>query len=47
MKLTIYLQKEVPDEATAEQIVALVVQRLEDHPDVKVTANIHQEINGN
>lgn len=47
MKLTIYLQKEVPDEETAEHLVALVVQRLEDHPDVKVTANVHSEINGN
>lgn len=40
----ITLRKEVPDNATAEQIVEAVKARLADRPDIKITAHINNHI---
>ena len=39
MDLIITLRKEVPDEATAQQIFELVQNRLADYPDVTIQAH--------
>lgn len=40
MQLTIVLRKEVPDEQTAQTLFNVVTQKLEDHPDVKITGQV-------
>lgn len=40
MYLTITLRKEVPDRETGRAIFDLVIQRMEDRPDVKVTGHV-------
>ena len=37
--LTITLKKTVADDAEAQQLTTIVKQKLEDHPDVKVTSH--------
>lgn len=44
MQLTIVLRKEVPDEATAQQLYDIVKEKLADQPDVKITASTNNQI---
>ncbi len=44
MILTIVLRKEVPDQATAETLVATVRTRLAGNPDVTINAKTNDEI---
>jgi len=46
MQLTIMLSKEVPDEAAANVIVTLVKEKLVDHPEIAVSANLSTPIQG-
>lgn len=40
MELVIVLRKTVPDREAGEALFELVVQRMEDRPDVKVTGHV-------
>ena len=44
MQLTIYLQKEIPDRDTGLALIEVVKQKLTDHPEIVVTANINEFI---
>lgn len=44
MHLTIVLRKDVPDQATAEALVATVRTKLAGHPDITINAKTNDEI---
>ena len=46
MQLQITLMKIVPDEATANALVALVKQKLADHPEVTISATVSNPVSG-
>lgn len=44
MYLTIVLRKEVPDIATAQQLVDFVKEKVEPYPEVTVTGNVGEQL---
>ena len=44
MKLTIILQKEVPDKETGQSLANLVRERLADHPEINIIATVNDEL---
>ena len=44
LNLTVTLRKEVPDTETGEALVAIVKQKLIDHPEIKIAATITKRI---
>jgi len=42
MQLTIYLSKQIPDRETGLALIVQVKQKLIDHPDISVTADISE-----
>lgn len=44
MKLTIILQKEVPDKETGQQLTNLVREKLADHPEINIIATCTDEL---
>lgn len=44
MQLTIVLRKEVPDEATAQQLFEIVVEKLESQPDIDITGTVNSQL---
>ena len=44
MKLSIHLRKEVADTAQAQQLVDIVAGKLEDQPEVEISASVNESI---
>ena len=44
MTLTIILTKQVDDQTEAQTLTQLVKDRLEDHPDVTISAEVHDKV---
>lgn len=45
MYLTIVLRKEVPDTETAQTLTDIVRDKLSEHPEVRITSSVSEEIN--
>jgi len=44
MKLVIILEKEVENKEQAENLVGIVINKLSEHPSVKIRAEVHDDI---
>lgn len=44
MYLTIVLRKEVPDTSTAQNLVDVVAEKLNDHPEIEVSGSCSEQM---